>query len=198
MYLKIDNMKTPYIKYDPKSWTYIKNNLEHLGYRIVSISSWESFPYIVLDFQGYIGDCSNLSSKEASSRYEMTDIEEFIERAAILIGRQCKRKDMVKIHGIEIKPGMVITTNNIAHWVVFPFEEGLGVVCYGDKIWGSIGNFILDYEKDITFIRDKVSPINNSLTSGKVLWEKPKKIVITKKEVADKFGVSIENLTITV
>lgn len=189
-------METPRIKYDPEKWEYIKTNLEEFGYNLLCLSRWEFCPYIVLDFVGNVGKCSNLSERESSNRYEVTNVEEFLEKAATLISKQYKRKDMVKINGIEIKPGMVITTNNIAHWVVFPFEEGLGVVCYGDKIWGSIGNFILNYKKDITFIRDKVSSINNSLTSGKVLWEKSKKVVITKQEVADKFGISLKNLRI--
>ena len=47
-------------------------------------------PYIVLDFIGDTGKCSNLSERESSDRYEVTNVEEFLERAAILIGRQYK------------------------------------------------------------------------------------------------------------
>lgn len=187
-------MKTPYIKYDSKSWTYIKNNLEHLGYRIVLISSWESYPYIVLDFQGQIGECSNLTSKEASSRYEMTDIEEFLERAAILIGKQYKRKDMVKIHDIEIKPGMVITTTNNYFWVVFPTKRGLAVVSYQDTSWYFIDNFIKTYKENIVSIKDLTEEY--TLSGGNILWKKPEEVVLTMQEIADKFNIPLKNLRI--
>ena len=54
-------MKTPRIKYDPKKWEYIKTNLEELGYTIMCITEWNFHTYIVLDFRGKIGECSNLS-----------------------------------------------------------------------------------------------------------------------------------------
>lgn len=189
-------MKTPRIKYDPEKWEYIKTNLEELGYRILCLSKWEFCPYIVLDFIGNTGNCSNLSELESSNRYEVTDIEEFLERAAILMGKQYKRKGMVKINGIEIKPGMIITTTNNYFWVAFPTEKGLAVISYETNSWYLIDNFINNYKEKIISIRDLSK--GRSLSEGDILWEKPKKVVITKKEVADKFGVSIENLTITV
>lgn len=187
-------MKTPRIKYDPKKWEYIKTNLEELGYSILCLSRWEFCPYIVLDFIGDTGKCSNLSERDSSNRYEVTDAEEFLERATILIGKQYKRKDMVKIHGIEIKPGMVITTTNNYFWVVFPTEKGLAMISYNTNSWYRIDNFINNYKESIISIRNLSK--GGSLSEGNILWKKSEEVVLTMQEIADKFNIPLKNLRI--
>lgn len=187
-------METPRIKYDPEKWEYIKTNLEELGYRLLCLSGWKFCPYIVLDFIGNVGKCSNLSERESSNRYEVTNVEEFLEKAAILMGKQYKRKDMVKIHDIEIKPGMVITTTNNYFWVVFPTKKGLAVVSYQDNSWYFIDNFIKTYKENIVSIKDLTEEY--TLSGGNILWEKPKEVVLTMQEIADKFDIPLKNLRI--
>lgn len=171
-----------------------KTNLEELGYRILCLSGWEFYPYIVLDFIGAIGKCSNLSERESSNRYEVTNVEEFLEKAAILMGKQYKRKDMVKINGIEIKPGMVITTTNDYFWVVFPIEEGLAVISYETNNWYRINTFINNYKEKIISIRNLSK--GGSLSGGNILWKKSEEVVLTMQEIADKFNIPLKNLRI--
>lgn len=187
-------METPRIKYDPEKWKYIKTNLEELGYRLLCLSGWKFCPYIVLDFTGSVGKCSNLSERESSNRYEVTNVEEFLEIAAILMGKQYKRKDMVKIHDIKIKPGMVITTTNNYFWVVFPTEKGLAVISYETNSWYLIDNFINHYKEKIISIRDLSK--GTRLSEGNILWKKPKEVVLTMQEIADKFDIPLKNLRI--
>nr|DAR02419.1 MAG TPA: hypothetical protein [Crassvirales sp.] len=187
-------METPRIKYDPEKWEYIKTNLEELGYRLLRLSEWKFCPYIVLDFVGNVGKYSNLSERESSNRYEVTNVEEFLEISAILIGKQYKRKDMVKIHDIEIKPGMVITTTNNSFWIAFPTEKGLAVINYGAYTWDLIDNFINHYKEKIISIRDLSK--GKSLSEGNILWKKSEEVVLTMQEIADKFNIPLKNLRI--
>lgn len=187
-------MGAPRIKYDLERWEYIKTNLEKFGYTFICITEWEICPYIVLDFRGEIGNYSNLSERESSDRYEVTNVEEFLEKAAILMGKQYKRKDMVKINGIEIKPGMVITTTNNYFWVAFPTKKGLAVVSYQDNSWYFIDNFIKTYKENIVSIKDLTE--GYTLSGGNILWEKPKEVVLTMQEIADKFNIPLKNLRI--
>lgn len=85
------------------------------------------------------------------------------------------RKNMTKIHGIEIKSGMIIITNYKNFWIVFPVKGGLGVVNYGYGVWNTLDNFIINYGKDITIIKDKVNFDSTSLNDGDTLWENLKK-----------------------
>jgi hypothetical protein len=136
MYLKIDNMKVPCIKYNPENWEYIKSTLETFGYSITNLDGWKYYPYITLNLGGTIGQLSNITEAAASdihyNREIITNIEEFLERAAILIGKQYKRKNMIKINGIEIKPGMVLTDSNDEKYVVFPAKDYLAVIIFND------------------------------------------------------------------
>lgn len=190
-------METPRIKYDPKRWEYIKTNLKKLDYRILCLSRWEFCPYIVLDLRGEIGKCSNLSERESSNRYEVTDAEEFLERAAILIGKQYKRKDMVKINGIEIKPGMGIYVNDTTSdnlYIVIPTKKGLGVISYGKAhSWDYINNFLKENFQNIVAVSD----ISEDALADNIIWEKSKEVVLTMQEIADKFGIPIKQLKIT-
>ena len=101
---------------------------------------------------------------------------------------------MVKINGIEIKPGMVITTTNNYYWVVFPTKKGLAVVSYQDTSWYFIYNFIKTYKENIVSIKDLTKEY--TLSGGNILWEKSKEVVLTMQEIADKFDIPLKDLRI--
>lgn len=128
------------------------------------------------------------------NRELITDIEEFLQKAAELKGFTYKRKDIMEINGVEIKPGMVIETNNSEYWIVFPTKKGLAVVKHGKDIWGSLIRFVSKHNEEITMIYDL--PGMDSLTEGEVLWGKPKEVVITMDEIAKKFGYPVEYIKI--
>jgi hypothetical protein len=100
----------------------------------------------------------------------------------------------MKINGIEIKPGMVIETSNNESWVVFPTKKGLAVINDQATQWDNFNSFINFFKNDIEKIYDLSD--GNFLTGGNKLWEKPKEIVLTMQEIAEKFGVPVEQLRI--
>jgi hypothetical protein len=84
---------------------------------------------LAINITGNLGLYNSLSSSCADSynRELVTDVEEFLERAAKLKGFTYKRKDIMKINGIEIKPGMVLigkdADNRDSILVTFPSQR---------------------------------------------------------------------------
>lgn len=100
----------------------------------------------------------------------------------------------MKIHGTEIKPGMVIETTYKESWVVFPTTKGLAVVNYHATQWDNFDSFIDFFKNDIEAIYDLSD--GNFLTGGVKLWEKPKEIEFTMDQIAEKLGIPVEQLKI--
>lgn len=193
--------KIPCIKCTPKLWEYIKPYLKEWGYIMYGSYSF-SYPYLVINNCGKFGDFNfyEVTNEKEYNRELITDVEEFLERAAKLKSFYYKRKDIMKINGVEIKPGMVIETleddKNILY-VVFPLLDGeLGVVSYSKVSWSGIEYFIEKYSSKIICIYDLTSERLGGLNNGKVLWQKPKEVVLTMDEIAKKFGVPVEQLRI--
>ena len=74
-----------------------------------------------------------------------------------------------------------------------PEENYLATIIYGEAYssW-----FTLEYilsSKDIVKVLDAPE---NRITDGKVLWQKPKEVVLTMDEIAEKFGYSVEQIKI--
>lgn len=182
--------KIPCIKCDSKIFNYIKPYLSSWGYIIKASQNWISYPLLVINESGSLGICNNypLSFTGDYDRELVTNVEEFLARAAELKGFTYKRKDIMKINGIEIKPGMVIITKNEGTYIAFPTNEGMAFTnnTYGE--WQSSA------PRDIIEIRDLSE--GGTLNNGVVLWKQPEDIVISMNEIAEKFGVPVEKLRI--
>lgn len=100
----------------------------------------------------------------------------------------------MKLNGIEIKPGMVIETQSKGIWVVFPTEKGLSVIKYQENSWCLLEGFVKCFKEDIEAIYGLSN--GDSLTGGVKLYQKSKKIVLTMDQIAEKFGVPVEQLKI--
>lgn len=104
---------------------------------------------------------------------------------------------MTTINKIEIKPGMGIFLNDTSAknlYVVIPTTEGLAVISYGEpRTWLHMEDFLYSHGGEIVAIHD--IPCRNSIT-GKLLWEKPKKVILTLQEIADKLNVPLRYLCI--
>nr|DAY07046.1 MAG TPA: helix-turn-helix domain protein [Crassvirales sp.] len=100
----------------------------------------------------------------------------------------------MKINGIEIEPGMVIETQSKGIWVVFPTERGLSVIKYQENSWCLLESFAKCFEDNIEAIYGLSN--GDSLTGGIKLWQKSKEIVLTMDQIAEKFGVPVEQLRI--
>ena len=190
--------KIPCIKCTPEIWEYIKPYLKEWGYELEATCSWDVYPLVVINECGTLGRCNNyqLFSKDEYNRELVTDVEEFLERAAHLKGRKYVKKNVVKINSIEIKPGMgIFIYDRLAEnlYVVIPIKRGLGVIAYGASFtWYTLDDFLERYSSSIVAICD----IPNNFIEGDILWEKPQEIVITMQDIAEKFNCPVESIRI--
>lgn len=194
-------MKIPCIKCTPKLWEYIEPYLEKWGYTFEHITekNWKNYPVLVINIASDLGLCGNIDSYSECYDRELTNnVEEFLEQAAKLKGFIYERKDVTKIHDIEIKPGMGIYLDskydNNKFYIVFPAKLGLAVVNYGQSCyWLHLDSFLSQYENRIVAICDLAT--QNSI-AGNILWEAPKEIVLTMDDIAKKFGYPVERIKI--
>lgn len=202
----IDNKtKIPCIKCTKDTWEYIRPFLIRWGYiNAPSFNNkyYDLYPLLIINFGGKFG-IYNLDGETVACDYNrvlINDVDEFLELAAELKGFN-KRNNIIEINGIEIKPGMVFRTDKHTGYdlyVVIPLlHDELGVVRYSGGYWNTLSNFIATYQDDIISIRD-LSDCSETLMSlgGKVLWEKPKKIIITIEEISKKFNIPVEQIEI--
>lgn len=82
----------------------------------------------------------------------------------------------------QVKPGMVITTGS-GDYIAFPTKIGISFTNNTNGGWCEIP------PKDILTIRDLAK--DDWITSGDILWEKPKEVIITMDEIAKKFGYPV-------
>lgn len=183
--------KIPCIKCTSKLWEYIKPYLEEFGYKpgLSFDSNWTSYPILAINSR-YLDVYTNINFlyKNDKKHILVNNVEEFLEKAARLKGKTYKRKDVMKINGIEIKPGMIITCENSADYIAFPTKKGLAFVSIFANEWTTT------IPENIITIRDLVE--DGYITSGKILWKKPKEIVLTMDEIAKKFGCPVEQIKI--
>ena len=195
--------KIPCIECNDELWEYIEPHLKEWKYYIDTIIDIDNYPLIVINYNNLLGEVINTSTVnyKYNDRELVTNVEEFLERAAKLRGFTYKRKDIMKINGVEIKTGMVIKTkeeNNVIYtYIVFPLlNNTLGVMAYDKTSWDTIENFITFKYSKIIAIYDLIPAKSNFLYTGKLLWDKSKEVELTMQEIADKFGVPVEQLKI--
>lgn len=191
--------KIPCIKCTSELWNYIKPYLEEWGYTPGSFRiDFEQRPLLVINAFGNKGkyNSDGMSVCTDYNRELLDNVEEFLKRAAILRNFTYKRKDVMEINGIEIKPGMILTTSTEVTYIVFPSKNGLAGVNYheghtGYNCWYSLQQIIDNNE--IVIIRDAPK---NQIYDGNILWEKPKEVVLTMDDIAKKFGYPVERIKI--
>lgn len=198
--------KIPCIKYNPKNWNYIRENLESFGYVPASLeaNNWTENPYIVINLADNLGNYSNINHNGTSNhnREIVTNVEEFLQRAAELKGLTYKRRDIMEINGISIKAGMIIVVKlsevqNEEFFIVFPIQNNnLGLVQYGgDLYWDNIQGFYKQYKNYITEIYN-LAPETGSICGGELLWKRKEVKEFTMEEIAKKLNIPIEEFKI--
>lgn len=194
-------MKIPCIECDSKLWEYIKPYLEKWGYTFKHITekNWKKYPVLVINIASDLGLCGNIGSYSGRYDRELTNnVEEFLEQAAKLKGFIYERKDVTKIHDIEIKPGIGICVDskydNNKFYTVIPTKLGLAVVNYGQSCyWLHLDSFLSQYKNRIVAICDLAT---QSSIRGDFLWVAPEEIVLTMDDIAKKFGYPAERIKI--
>lgn len=92
----------------------------------------------------------------------------------------------------EIKAGMLIETASNYKYLVVPNEHG-ELVGFGITVtWCSDFNNL----NIIKIGYPKCYYNSNKTDFGKVIWEKPNEVILTMDEIAEKFGVDVNNLKI--
>lgn len=164
------------IKCDSKLWNQINHYLINWKYKteLVSFTDWNSYPLLVIGNSGF---CDNweISALNGYDIWLITDIEEFLEKAASLMGFNYKEEKWknYKLNGVMIESGMIIEVINHFYFVVFPTVFSYGVVSISNGNWYTFEYFLKNYKKDICKIYSK--PINeDTIISGNILWEMKK------------------------
>lgn len=207
--------KIPCIRCDSQLWEYIKLYLKEWGYKIVCIANIKQFRLIVINYTNNLGYVANVSSSNNLRDYNrelVTNVEEFLERAAKLKGFIYKRKDIMEkefdVNKLEV--GMIVEYKTREKRIVLRDSEGnlflSGIDSYKSDMSHFIGN--TEIYKVYKIISNSVT-LHDLLVGGKeleliwekpkeleLIWEKPKEVELTMQEIADKFGISVEQLKI--
>lgn len=194
--------KIPCIKCTSGMWEYIRPFLKNWEYEIQAIESFDNYPLLVINRGGTLGICTNLVIKDAKCRDRelVTDVEEFLERAAELKGFTYKRKSMKKFTKADLKSGMVVENA----------QKRKALVINDILIFNTSFDPLKNYKEDLTSRTvpelDIIKVYKQSdfwgagLSGGiqyeELLWKREEPLEVTMQEIADKFGVSVEQLRI--
>lgn len=201
--------KIPCIKCNSELWEYIRPFLARWNYYNICITNnWDTYPILVVNYTGIIGKVSNVCDVAQRDRELVIDVEEFLEKAAKLKGFTYKRKDMKEFTLKDLKPGMVVEYRNKdkrlvvlvsgeLHFIgsngVFPsIKEG-----YNDDLTYKVDDeldIIKVYKVEILSALDTM--FNTSNHCLKLIWEREEVKEVTMQEIADKFGIPVEQLRI--
>lgn len=208
--------KIPYIKVSKKEWDYIIPHLMEWGYEpattLVGLN-FEDYPLLVIDSEGKLGKYNNhsLSCVSEYKRYQETDIEKFLAKAARLKGFVYYNKKKPNTGEFftkdDLKPGMVIELRKGERRIVLESNYD-GLFLLGISDYGKISN----YEDCLTsksYIENfdimKVYKIETPCSMDEIMnddkclelvWERDEVIEYTMQEIADKIGVPVEKLRI--
>lgn len=200
--------KIPCIKCDQNLWLKIKPYLVEWGYTIDYIAStWNYHTILVINDCNHIGVCSN-QNYNAAFRYnrELIDnIKEFLERAAKIKGFTYKRKDMETNKNSftkeNLQSGMIVELRNGVKYLVINNKERSFLLGINDYyLLDNYNDNLNSQVKDFDIVKVYTHRCTGTLTfilehnMHKLIWQR--KVVITKQEIADKFGVNINDIEI--
>lgn len=204
-------MKIPCIKLTSEIWEYIKPYLERWGYNITSVNPRHIniFPILVINELGIIGRCNNYRESgviiDDYNRIFITDVEEFLKKAAKLKGFEYKRKiKMNTFTKSDLKPGMIVEYASGSRRLILNSDKGLFLA--GLNIYCSLEpyNDNLCCEKCPAFTINKVYENNGQVELNyilkssqlKLVWERPQTVELSLQEIAEKFNVPVEVIRI--
>lgn len=92
------------------------------------------------------------------------------------------------IHGIEIKPGMILyETRKNAKITLVAVPFGINSIEFCNITEGGLSPYYGTFLHDIEEIRDL--PKDSNGVGGNILWEKPKEIILTIEDIREKFNI---------
>lgn len=94
------------------------------------------------------------------------------------------------LFGIKLKPGYVLEFDDDEIGILFPTVNGFAV-SYAKGCWRPLKSINED-----SIVRIMGITQTDYLRSGELLWKRPQKHVITKAEIAEKFGMNVRDFEI--
>lgn len=191
--------KIPCIKYNPNTWDYIKEQLESFGYTKVLLNdNWTIDPYIIINLDNNLGNYSNVSEdgKLCHNREIVNSTEEFLERAAKLMNKTYKRKDIFEEN--ELRPSFAEIVSNVEYsYAVFPKDNKyiiLGKIALLAEVYNE-GKSVKSNETGYFFYKDKFGEIkitkHESVKYPGIIYFRNEKAV---REVITILGDELNNL----
>lgn len=200
--------KIPCIKCTFELWKYIRHYLEEWGYKPASkeFINFEQWPLLVINSFDRLGyyNSDGIVVSSYCNRELVTNVEEFLERAAKLKGFTYKRKDMNNFTKDDLKSGMVVRIRTKEMYLVV-----------GDKIISNAGfMYLRSYDMNLkctTFSKYDIIEVYDNVESwgegfsvglsdapnyGKLIWERVEPKEYTMQEIAYKLGIPVEQLRI--
>ena len=94
----------------------------------------------------------------------------------------------MKIHGIEIKPGMVLYgSKNGLYTTLIAIPYGADSIAFANL---TDGGWSLCYETTINNLEEiRDHPKNSDLKGGETLWKKPEEIILTIENIRKRFNI---------
>lgn len=94
----------------------------------------------------------------------------------------------MKIHGIEIKPGMVLYgSKNGLYTTLIAIPYGVDSIAFANLTDGGWGLYYETTINNLEEIRDH--PKNSDLKGGEILWKKPEEIILTIENIRKRFNI---------
>lgn len=209
--------KVPCIRCDRELFDRIEPFLIRWGYEVshISLYDWDSYPLLIINNGDEIGKYTNVAMRCISyyNRELVDNVDEFLRRAAALKGFKYNKGDFILE---ELKPGMIVKFRYGAKMLVIETKDHK-IALAGINTDSSISEYNSslcsksDSKMDIMQVFEiaskgySLSSLLNSNNDSmlKLIWERPELICerprvveVTLQEIADKFGVSIEQLRI--
>lgn len=101
----------------------------------------------------------------------------------------------------DLKPGMVIEYANSERRLVVTINNELYLI--SNNMFAKVASFTDDLKCDANHDRDimkvfqpEASSLSSLLSCNNCIWVRPKETVLTMQEIADKFGIPVEQLRI--
>jgi hypothetical protein len=109
---------------------------------------------------------------------------------------------LIKMKKTDLKPGMVVEYANGDKRLVATINNELYLI--GEHMFATLASFsddlTCDTNPDVNIVKvfqpKEASSLSSLLDCKNCIWERPKETVLTMQEIADKFGIPVEQLKI--
>lgn len=182
----LTNMKTPVIKINANNINKITSILESFGYEGSIIDNFYQYNYLVLDLNNRFGKYGNVESHRINkNRYIVNSIEDFISEAAKLKGLEYREEIMKKpVENNAIQKPKTGDHVFVRNKYDSEFESRIYIGKYKNKY------ICVHPFEEKEFKETKKCNVE--------FWDElSTKITLTKKQIAEKFGVSVDRIEIT-